>query len=49
MYVDPDKAFQSCQDIGTSTWDYVGLREIDMGSTFKVYTVNLRGPATSAP
>jgi uncharacterized membrane protein len=49
IYVDPDKAFRSCRDIGTSGWDYVGLRQIDMGSTFTVYTVNLRGPATSAP
>lgn len=49
MYVDPNKAFRSCRDIGTSGWDYVGLREINMGPTYKVYTVNLRGPATSAP
>jgi len=49
MYVDPKKAFHSCRDIGTSTWDYVGLDEINMGPTYKVYTVNLTGPATSAP
>jgi len=40
MYV-TNSAFNSCRDIGTSTWDYVGLRHINMGSTFAQYTYPL--------
>ncbi|MFL5533188.1 MAG: DUF1036 domain-containing protein [Gemmatimonadales bacterium] len=40
MYV-TNSAFNSCRDLGTSTWDYVGLRHINMGSTFAQYTYPL--------
>jgi len=40
MYV-KNQAFRSCRDIGASTWDYVGLRHINMGSTFTSYTYPL--------
>jgi len=36
------QAFKSCRDIEhASPWYQVGLKEIDMGPGFKVYTVNL--------
>jgi uncharacterized membrane protein len=33
--------FDSCRDIGSTASERVGLDEIDMGSTFATYTVNL--------
>ena len=36
-----NRAFNSCRDIGTSTWKYVGLRHINMGSTYANYTYPL--------
>lgn len=42
MYVDPKAPFESCRDIGVSSWDYVGLRTTHVGSNVGTHTVNLR-------
>jgi uncharacterized membrane protein len=42
VYVDPYNRFDSCLQIGTSTWDVVGMSRVDLGSfLFNTHTVNL--------
>lgn len=43
MYVDPYRRFDSCINIGTSTWDVVGTARADLGTLLpNRHTVNLR-------